>query len=236
MKTHSKQLHGMTLLEVIIAITLIAAMGLVIGVSMSNFRSISAEIEEQTYRYQEVRIAMDRMVRELSTAFISAHEPRATNLLRVKTIFSADQRGRGTRIDFTSFSHVRLKADAHESDQNELSYFIADHPEINGRKVLARRMQSRIDDDPTRGGQVQILIDDIKDFELEFLDPRDLLWKDRWDTLGEERGILPVQVKVLITIPNPNPLAREESTPTITLGTRVSLNIQYALNHSLYAE
>ena len=96
-------------------------------------------------------MGIERMARELSMAFVSAQLNKSPALQVVKTAFVGTDPGKGSRIDFTSFSHQRLYRDAHESDQNELSYFVADDPEDAEPHVLARREQQPHRRRPARG-------------------------------------------------------------------------------------
>jgi general secretion pathway protein J len=164
-------------------------------------------------------------------AYTSAQLNPNTALQVMNTAFIGTDRGSGDRIDFTSFSHHRLYRDAHESDQNELSYFVTRHPDDSSINVLARREQSRVDDDPRRGGRVQILVEDVKGFELEYYDPLSDEWQDTWDTTqpAMQPNRLPMQVKITLTIPDIRYPSRERA-----FGTRASLPITWALNHSIY--
>jgi general secretion pathway protein J len=170
-------------------------------------------------------------VRELSMAYVSAQVNPSPALIVMSTAFVATETGGGSRIDFTSFSHQRLYRDAHESDQNELSYFLADDPEDSSQKVLARREQQRIDDDPRKGGQAQVLIRNVSGFELSFLDPQTGEWLGTWDTTqaAMQPNRLPSQVFIKVTVPNVRGNGRDQ-----TFGTRTSLPIQFALNHAIY--
>jgi general secretion pathway protein J len=182
-------------------------------------------------RHHEIRMGLERMARELSMAFVSAQINSSPALQVVNTAFVGSESGGGSRIDFTSFSHQRLYRDAHESDQNELSYFIADDPDDASIDVLARREQQRIDDDPRDGGQAQVMIRDVIGFELSYLDPQTGEWVSTWDTTqaAMQPNRLPSQVFIKVTVPNVRGQGPEQ-----TFGTRVSLPLQYALNHSVY--
>jgi hypothetical protein len=97
---------------------------------------------------------------------------------------------------------------------------------------LARREQRRIDDDPETGGQSQVLISDVKSFELSFFDPTTQQWVSTWDTTQGGTGQpnrLPTQAKVLVTVDNLRGRGGEQ-----TFGTRTWLPINYALNFTLY--
>jgi general secretion pathway protein J len=218
---------GMTLVEVLVALGILGIVGsLVYGGFVQTFKN-KARVEQDLDRYHVIRLALERMSRELSMAFVSAHINPNTMLQVKNTAFVGTER----RVDFTSFSHQRLLRDANESDQNELGYFLARHPTRSGVSVLARREQHRIDQDPLSGGKVMILVEDVERLELEYLDPMSSTWVRTWDTrqAALQGNRLPAQVKILLTVPHP--VKKRER---LTLGTRASLPLQWALNHAAY--
>lgn len=222
---------GVTLIEAMVTMIIIAMVSVLIYESFVQTARNKRRIEDEVDRYHEIRMGIERMARELSMAYVSIQVNPDPALQPMKTAFIAKESGKGSRIDFTSFSHRRLYRDAHESDQNELSYFLADHPDDPGRTVLARREQRRVDDDPQTGGTAQILIDDVEGFELSFLEPLTGEWVTTWDTTqaAMQPNRLPSQVKILVTVPN----VRGEG-PDQTFGTRSSFEMPYALNHAMY--
>lgn len=222
---------GMTLIEALIAIAIISLVSALVWSGFAQTMKNKERVEEDLDRYHVISAGLDRMQRELSMAYVSAQENPNAALNHYRTIFKVTDRSSGDRIDFTSFSHQRLYRDAHESDQNELSYFITSHPEDPGIRVLARREQARVDDDPTRGGRVEILIEDVSDFQLEFLDPLSGQWVRSWDTTqaAGQPNRLPAQVKIMVTMPHPRIRTREQ-----TFATRARLPMQFALNHAIY--
>lgn len=223
---------GFTLIEVLVAVVVLSIVGTLIAGGFTQTARNKRRIEEEADRYHSVRLVLERMVQELSMAFVSMHLNPDQGLQTVKTSFVGVDRVRGDRVDFTSFSHQRLYRDAHESDQNELSYFVTRHPEDRSRRVLARREQNRIDDEPRQGGDVEVLLEDVEDFQLEYLDPISGEWLDTWDTTQGVTGQpnrLPAQVRILLEVPDPHRPRR-----TKTFGTRVSIPITWALNHAVY--
>jgi general secretion pathway protein J len=104
-------------------------------------------------------------------------------------------------------------------------------PKQPAKKVLARREQRRIDDDPKKGGQTQILIENVKSFKLSFLDPLTTEWVTTWDTMqaGMQPNRLPSQAKITITVPNIQGRGSDQ-----TFGTRTFFPATYALNFALY--
>lgn len=222
---------GLTLIEVMLAMTIFAMISVMLYTGFVQTARNKQRVEQRLDRAHEVRAGVQRMARELSMAYVSIHKNPSPSLWTVVTAFIGKEDKGGSRIDFTSFSHQRLYRDAHESDQNELSYFVTAHPEDGSRDVLARREQARIDDDPQKGGHTQILIDDVVSFELEFLDPLSLEWLSSWDTTQDamQPNRMPAQVKIRVTVPNTRGYG-----PDQVFATRTVLPIRYALNHSAY--
>ena len=223
--------RGFTLLEIILAVSVLALVGTMIYGGFSQTALNKARIEEDVEQSRVVHMALERMVRELTMAFVSTHVNPSPDLRVVETAFIGKDNGRDDRIDFTSFSHRRLYRDARESDQNEISYFVTEHPDDPHVQVLARREQNRIDDDPRRGGKSQILVENVEEFNVEYFDPLLSDWVQTWSTedVLAQPNRLPAQVRIRLAITNPR--RRGE---TLAFGTRVMIPLTYALNHASY--
>ncbi|MEM9067415.1 MAG: type II secretion system protein GspJ [Myxococcota bacterium] len=221
---------GITLIEALVAIAILSIVSALVWGGFAQTTRNKDRVEDDLARYHVVNAALQRMQRELSMAYVSAQVNPSPALINSTTIFAATDRSGGDRLDFTSFSHQRLFRDAHESDQNELSYFVTRHPEDSSIRVLARRESNRIDEDPQKGGRVEILIEDVSDFQLEYLDPLSGEWLNTWDTsqAAGQPNRLPSQVKIFVTVPNAR-TGRDE-----TFGTRAMLPMGFALNHAIY--
>lgn len=227
----------MTLVEVLVATAVLAMVGSVVWAGFAQTAKNKELILSRSDEDQRVRAALERMQKELSMAYVSTHVNANTALRPMQTTFLGTDRGDRDRIDFTSFSHTPLYRDAKESDQNELSYFVATHPDKPRERVLARREQARIDDDPTRGGTVQILLENVESFELEYLDPQTWEWQDSWDATpgsGRHANRLPVQVRLtVVTRPDSGRATRRKAEPH-TFRTVAQLPLIWGLNHASY--
>jgi general secretion pathway protein J len=230
-KRSRRSLAGMTLIEAMVSITILSIVSVMVFGGFEQTMRNKSRVEAQGDRAHVVRVAMERMARELQSAFVSLHVNPSSQLVSMRTIFHGRREGRGSRIDFTSFSHRRLYRDAHESDQNELGYFLAEHRGEDRRmhRVLVRRESSRIDDQPEEGGQQMILVEDVREFELDYFDAASFSWVDGWDTTGSEQNRLPAQVRIRLVVPSLSDPDDDE-----TYATRVSIPITYALNHAVY--
>ncbi|MFK8002991.1 MAG: type II secretion system protein GspJ [Polyangiales bacterium] len=222
--------EGMTLIEVMIAVAIMGMISAVIWGGFTQTIATRTRVTAGLDRNQEVTSAVERMARELSQAFVSTHLNPNQSLQVVQTIFDGIDHGDRDRINFTSFSHQRLYRDAHESDQNELSYFVTDHPTDSDVQILARREAVRIDDRPEQGGRIEILLNDVEEFDVEYLDHLTGQWLRTWSTVqaAGQPNRLPAQIKIRIVTNHP------DTGRPMTLATRIELPIRYALNHATY--
>lgn len=226
-----KRQSGMTLIEIMAAMAILAMVASLLYSAFVQTARTKEKLESEMDRYHEIYSGIERIAQELSMAYTSAHRNPSESLRTMITGFVAKDSGSNSRVDFTSFSHRRLYRNAHESDQNELSFFVTTDPKQQGRRVLARREQRRVDDDFTKGGQAQILIENIRSFELQFLDPITTEWAPTWDTTqtAMQPNRLPTQAKILVTVPN----IRGRG-PDQVFGTRTHFPATYAVNFAAY--
>jgi general secretion pathway protein J len=147
------------------------------------------------------------------------------------TLFLGTDGGQSDRIDFTSFSHQRLLRNVHESDQNELSYFTGRDPERADKYDLLRREQREIDLDPTKGGVVSVLCEDVTSFDVQYLEPLTDTWLDAWDSSQPSSQYtfnrLPFQVRIRLIIKG------GEGDRPIKLMTKVAVGLQAPLTFAL---
>lgn len=190
--------RGLTLLEVVIAVSILSLLTLLIYGAFSNLTRSKSKAAELAERHRLGRQVMTRMSRELSEAYLSLHVAPTTNLITRVTAFM----GSSKRVDFNAFAHRRIMRDAHESDQCEISYFVASSRSKPNQLDLVRREQSIIDEYPGKGGVVQVLVDNIESFSLRYLDPMTGLWTETWDSTQMSGNLnrLPLQVELSLVL------------------------------------
>lgn len=230
---HASWRPGLTLIETMLAVMILSMIMMLVWSGFSQTSKNKARVEAQLDRYHSIRVALERLCHELETAFVSAQQNPSLSLRVTETAFIGKDHMGGDRLDFTSFSHRRLFRDAHESDQNELSYYVTRDPENSEQNDLVRREQNRIDEKPERGGRIEVLIEDVKEFQLEYFDPTTLEWKDEWDTTqaAGQPNRLPAQVKLVLTAYETSADGRRRE---LKVGTRAAIPIRYGLNHATY--
>jgi general secretion pathway protein J len=231
LRRSSRARSGMTLVEIMVSLSIIAIVATLLYSGFSQTARIKERVESQLDREHEIRSGIERMAQEMATAYTSAQRNINEALRTMITGFVAKDEGSNSRVYFSSFSHRRLYRNAHESDQNELSYFITQDPDDRSKDVLARREQRRVDDDLEKGGQVQILISNVTGFSLSFFDPLTKEWSSTWDTTqsASQPNRLPLQAKINVTVPNLSGRGMDQ-----TFGTRTFFPNTYALNFTLY--
>lgn len=224
--------RGVTLVELLIAVAVLAMISVLIYGAFSGMRSSRDGMQRINDRHREGRMAMARIVRELSSAYISQHTPIDESLTVVKTSFIGTTGTPADRLDFNTFAHRRLDRDAHESDQAEVSYFGSPDPDQDGVVDLARRVSPILDLEPQTGGRVEVLATDIDLFELEYLDPVTGLWEETWDStsLVAQENRLPLQVRVLLVLNGGRRSSSASGQAPIRLMTKVPLPIFNPLN------
>ncbi|MFO0554890.1 MAG: type II secretion system protein GspJ [Polyangiaceae bacterium] len=197
--------RGITLLEVMVAIGVLSLVASLIYGAFDGMSKTRNSIESTSERYHQGRTALGRMSRELQTAYLSLHRPFQNPGLQVsQTLFAGTNSGSYDRVDFTSFSHRRLGFDTHESDQNELSYFVSPDP-ATGAQDLVRREATQIDMDPAHGGVVQVMAQDVISFNLEYLDHLTGDWVEAWDSSQPEQfERLPKYVRIELVLNHPS--------------------------------
>lgn len=217
--------RGLTLLEVLVSIGILALIATLIYGAFDGMARSRAGLTRLDDRYQQGRSALARMSRELESAFLSMHQPALQSQQVRITAFVGKNQSKNDRVDFVSFSHRRLGRDLHESDQNELSYFIAVDPDRRDKYDLVRREQKEIDLEPGKGGVINVICEDVTELELSYLDPLTGEWTETWDSTQAAGQFqrLPLQVKIRLV------LRGGIGDLPIKLETRVPIAIQSAI-------
>jgi general secretion pathway protein J len=194
--------RGMTLLEVLVSLGVLAMISLLI---YGAFDSLSRGRKGEALRVDRARQgrdAMDRITHEMQAAFLSMHNPANLSLVTRQTAFIATNSSTFDRIDFATFAHRRIERDAKESDQAEVGYFVVKDPDHDEKMDLVRREQAPPDYEPKKGGVVNVLAEDVELFDIRFLDPLSSQWVESWDStqLTGQLNRLPLEVKVTLVL------------------------------------
>jgi general secretion pathway protein J len=184
--------RGFTLLEVLIAVGITATIAVMTIGSLTQIDHASEVARAQQERYASARLALSRIAREVSMAFLSDNYD--TKRFRDRpTLFT----GREDELLFSTMSHQRLYRDAKESDQAIVEYTVDRDPEHPGEDALFRREKPRIDDEPDRGGRRDLVADHLRSLKLQYWDAKRKEWVREWTTRSvEHMNELPARVRV----------------------------------------
>ncbi len=168
--------RGMTLIEVMVALAVWGILGMLVGGIMFSTIATQESVLDLQARYHGGRVALDRIRKELTMAFVSLHQGEDK---RTRTVFI----GESDRVLFTTAAHEPLTRNARQSDQLEVEYRVDTVRSREGDRVkaLIRRVKFHIDDRPGSGGREEVLVEGVKELELEYFDKFREDWTDDWD-------------------------------------------------------
>jgi general secretion pathway protein J len=183
--------RGFSLVELMIAMAITATIGAMTVGSFAQIDRASQAARAQGERYAAARLALTRMSREVSMAFLSENYDK--NRYRdPPTLFV----GREDRLLFTTMAHQRLVWDAKESDQAVVEYTVESDPDGNGEQALFRREKVHLDDEPDRGGRKDLVAAHVAGLTLSYWDSQRSDWAREWTTRSAENAKkLPTRVR-----------------------------------------
>jgi len=218
----SPRSRGFTLLEVMIAVAITALMGAMVSMAFQTGFHAKEVVEEEADHYRMLRAAMNRMAREIGSAYVS--DRYDASRFRDQNDRPSNFIGESDKLTFTTFAHQRLYTDVKESDQAVVEYSLqtSTRKGASGRMDLMRRENPNVDDRMDRGGTTDVLFEGAKKIEFAYWDSQRKEWEDEWDTRRtEKKSILPTRVRITLT-------ALDENGKEVryTTQTRVMLNTE----------
>ncbi len=220
------QRRGFTLIEVMVAVSILAIVTTLTWASFKQTFSTKSAIEAQAGRYRTVRIALERLARELSMVYVSQNED--TSQPERRTRLAARHHNDIDELLFSYFGHQRLYQDANEADTALVSYYAARDRDDSRKQNLMRRETRRlsnykIDEQP---GEADIVCDDVIRLKYDFWDARDKTWRDEWNTTSADGqpDRLPAKVRITLTV-------RDERGKEVPFQTEVRVAMAEPLNN-----
>jgi prepilin-type N-terminal cleavage/methylation domain-containing protein len=234
---------GFTIVEVLLAISIVAVLSGLTWASISQMYRTRDLIQERSGRYQAVRITMERLTQEIGSSFIAgpefgfeevpgeeatpadAEDPDAP--IQAVEPLQSGMIGRDEHIHFTCFAHQRTVEGERAGNVAEIGYFLRSERNEEGDllSVLMRREDTTLDDNIIRGGTIQRVLPEVESISFEYWDAGEVKlgtneeiaqgrWVDSWDTTRREfAGRLPTRVRITLVLP-PQGMMRSSETFT----------------------
>lgn len=190
---------GFTLLELILAIAIAAVIITTVNFaffhSHRNIETVGASREV----YQTVRIVMDRMVKDLTCAYLPSDDRQMTadeiSLYRFQGV-NDDSGGRDRdSISFTTATDIGFSR--FSGSVGEVGYYLKEHEDADGTYILVRREDLGPHYGVTTAGHEMEIAEGITGMDIVYLDEYGAE-NNEWDLL--QRLTLPRQVKVTLTM------------------------------------
>ena len=203
-------------MEVLIAVSLLASITALMWSSISSMFQTRDLTERAAERTQMVRIAMNRMVHEISAAYMAGPEFGGEQIPGEEEDEISDDTppsfqepkqfgfvGRSDSLHFTSFAHIRTVEGERNSRHAEIGYFLRDkriedeYGDMVSVESLMRREDTTLDDEITRGGTIFMTLPGVEELSFEYWDAGSVKvgtmeelaegrWVDSWDTRQRE--------------------------------------------------
>lgn len=201
MRTRTRQ-AGLTLLEIMIAIAILAFMMSLVWATTSRTGATKRTFEQGEQRAHELRVGLARVVADLEQAYLSRNED--TNALERRTRFVGKDSGDVDELTFASLAHQVLWAEANEADTTTISYVAESDREDSRNTNWLRREQRRLTDpgesSKSMTSEVDVVLRDIVEVDFQYWDWKDQKWRDDWDStkVDGQKDRLPTRVKITV--------------------------------------
>jgi len=173
--------RGLTLMELMIAILLLAVISVVTFTAVANGTAMGDEANAQRQLTTMGRNALSVLSRELSHSFVSQNQ---TDYYR--TQFKGTDRNPIDEVYFVSRAHEKRYANVKEGDIAEFGYWSEEDRLGGPYRTVIHRESPIVDDDPERGGTLLALCHSVRELNFRYYDQNKEEWVDEWDSEGAD--------------------------------------------------
>jgi len=198
--TRPRHSAGFTLVEMLISLAIIGFMMMIAWGTIIQTTRAKKHYEVVQDRYREVRVALGRLEKDVSMAYLSQNQDSLSP--EPRTMFVGESSMSGDSLRFSAFVHQRLYANAKESDQTIVSYYVDSDPDDRSVKNLYRRETRRTAQEKWDAlpADTDVLFTGIDKFKLQYWDAKDREWEDEWSTVSADGKPHRVPDRVKITL------------------------------------
>lgn len=193
-----KQSHGFTLLEILIAIFILAVVMTTVYASYTGILKTARQIEEEGTVYKMARTAMDRIIKDLSS--LQASSGSFDLNAEAKTLGKREFHS----IYFWSASHLVFDESDEEGRPASIGYYVRENEDREGFSLWRTDVSGAKPDKGNNPDGGFIICRNIEAFKLTFYDSEERE-ADSWDsssTGGGDPGKMPAAVKIELFLAN----------------------------------
>lgn len=224
--------RGFTLIEVLMTVLIMATLSVLAARSIQQGLKAKEKIQGQIDDVSKIRDALRLMERDLNLAYHHRDfELELQNLIKKKSqpatqpgvtpppaqpepIPEAPRKSPETHFDgtenemhFVTMNNTRMIRNSRQADFVEVGYSLKDCASLSGEgssRCLWRRSSPVVDDDVKTGGQDVVLLENVREFSLQYIGKGKDDWVKDWKT-GEggdavTRGRFPQAVQISLTV------------------------------------
>jgi type II secretion system protein J len=197
-KIRNPKLGGFTLLEVLIAVAIMAGIVTVIYASFSTASRNVAQAEARRDAADLARTLLSKLSNDISNAYYSP-TMKETFFYGKKSSAELDV-PRFDTIALTTLTNWR-KPNSKETDLWEVGYRFEETPEKNGIVLIRKeKREFGTDNVPLEGGMDYTLSERIKSLRLMYYNGSTSTWSDDWDNRSQTQRALLLPKAVEITL------------------------------------
>ena len=201
--------RGFTLLELLIAVGILLILTTQTTIYMKGIHGLVNEMKIERDLYHGAATTLHIMERDIRLAFRrplqksvgEEDEPTFFGTQENTSYWPTFLVGEKTKIDFTSLSNVRLYEESKESNHNRIFYQLEGDPENEGYFRLKRQKLKYIDEETKEEQEEEIILRNIKKFELGFYDAEQSQnpWVETWDSeKNSQDNLFPKAVQITL--------------------------------------
>lgn len=209
-----KNKKAFTLIEVILAITILSTLSMLIATSLSRALKAKRKIQTEVEDVSSLRDAMKVMRADIYQAYNHydfekeiydiAKKPVQAQPGQAQQFPPPDQTtqtqrenkredpstnfiGDDSKINFVTLNNGRIMANEIQADFIEVGYSLKDCKNLTTEKssqCLFRRVEKIVDSDVTKGGNESVLLENVKEFKLRYIGDGKKDWVKEWKSMG----------------------------------------------------
>ncbi len=205
--------NAFTLIEVLLTLTIGSLLVVSVMSATHGLSNAQARVEERADHLAEARRAMQAILGELRNVRRDALS-EASPLVGRREIGAFDS----DRIDLQVISSRRVRADAEESDQYEIAFFLEQRDGAALPSLMCRRDHS-FDDYPIEGGIVSVVAENIVGLTFDYYFAEE--WRREWPST---EPLPPQAVRVTIAASTPPSRTNRGGSKVVELSSAVALH------------